>query len=335
MSISAPDFVGLLKQRLLDNISTQIDHVFNVPADIQKMLGGSEKNLSLEESAKIFDAGIVELMRKPEEDSSKEGGSSFISHVNNHYDHVFYDDNGMTGVLFGDTDYRNHGYWDRNTVSQDQACRQLQEILLDFIPVKTGKILDVACGMGASTRHLLKYYPAENIWAINISDKQIDTARRNAPGCHVQVMDATNMSFADEAFENILCIEAAFHFNTRRKFLEEALRILKPGGRVVLSDFIFSSPERLEQNNILPGPVNHLASIEEYAQLLNDVGFSDFTIQDVSDEVWGGQFLNGTSKLHKAFYDGKLDIVRMTEALWCYYYINASTEKSLFVSAQK
>jgi ubiquinone/menaquinone biosynthesis C-methylase UbiE len=42
-------------------------------------------------------------------------------------------------------------------------------------------------------------------------------------------MDAVEMDFADHSFEQIICVEAAFYFNTRRQFLQEAWRVLKPG----------------------------------------------------------------------------------------------------------
>ncbi len=40
------------------------------------------------------------------------------------------------------------------------------EKLMAFIPEKNGTILDVACGKGATTRYLLKYYTPENVTGI-------------------------------------------------------------------------------------------------------------------------------------------------------------------------
>lgn len=95
--------------------------------------------------------------------------------------------------------------------------------------------------MGASTRLLIEFYPAQDIWAINISQQQIDSTLKNAPGCNALVMDAVDLAFDDGFFDNLICVEAALHFETRRKFLEEALRVLKPGGHLVMSDMLFAS----------------------------------------------------------------------------------------------
>lgn len=64
-----------------------------------------------------------------------------------------------------------------------------------FVPEKNGTILDVACGKGATTRYLLKYYTPENVTGI-----------------------------------------------MREKFLGEALRVLKPGGCLVLADILVNQP---------------------------------------------------------------------------------------------
>src|SRR5687767_13454646 len=67
--------------------------------------------------------------------------------------------------FFGYSDYYNYGYSTDEGESQRQACENLIEKLLDFIPEKSGTVLDVACGLGASTRHLLNYYEPRNVTA--------------------------------------------------------------------------------------------------------------------------------------------------------------------------
>lgn len=319
------DLKERLKQRLFASISEHIDSIGYVPGDIAKIVG----------DAALGSSGEVVQEGDPISPERVSGHDGLSNRVNAYYDAAFYSRKGVMGGLIGTTDYRNIGYWNASTTTQNAAAERLQDALLDFIPEKSGRILDVACGLGASTRRLLDHYPPENVWAINISEKQIATTRENAPGVHAAVMSATEMTFEPDFFDAILCIEAAFHFETRRKFLEDARRILKPGGRIVMSDVLFTSSDRLAQYPVLPSPDNHLATADDYKRLLSEIGFGEVIVNDVSEDVWGGHFLRMVEWVHKDFYNGKINVVDLTETLWTYYQLNAVTGPCLFISAKK
>jgi ubiquinone/menaquinone biosynthesis C-methylase UbiE len=72
-------------------------------------------------------------------------------------------------------------------------------------------------------------------------------------------MDATHLAFADRVFEQILCVESAFHFQTRAQFFAEAYRVLKPGGAVVLWDMLFRRLPRHWQRYIPRRTVSRLS----------------------------------------------------------------------------
>lgn len=312
-----------LKQRLFKSISIHVDLMTRIPDGLEKLL----KNFKFES----------EVFGDHEINTTIQATDSLAECINRHYDQVFYDYD-FAPVLWGDSHFRNLGYWaDETTKTQHVACERLMDKLLDFIPQKSGRILDVACGMGASTQRLLDYYHyvPQNIWAINISEKQIATTLKHAPGCHVSVMNATDMKFNDNFFDNILCIEAAFHFETRRKFLEEAKRVLKPGGRLVLSDIFINSAKRLQQYAVLPSVKNYLKSVQEYQKLLSEIGFREIIIEDVTKQVWHAHFFHAIKLIHEAFFYEKLNIVQLTDMLWTYYQIHAITGICLFISVQK
>ena len=93
-----------------------------------------------------------------------------------HYDALLYSK--FADEYYENSGFANFGFWDEHTTGVKQACCNLLEKLLSFIPEKQGTILDVACGKGGSTGYLLNYYPAADITAINISEKQVETARK-------------------------------------------------------------------------------------------------------------------------------------------------------------
>jgi MPBQ/MSBQ methyltransferase len=200
------------------------------------------------------------------------------------------------------SDFLNFGYWFENTNSHREACENLMEKLLDCIPEKKGTILDVACGKGATTRHLLKYYKAENVTGINISAKQLQICRKNASGCTFRQIDATNLEFPHNSFDTIICVEAAVHFDTREKFLHEAQQVLKPGGRLVLSDALLAVWAPVQ-------PVaNYLRNPRAYRQVCLRAGFADAVVVDATHECWGGFSENLLYYLREKFRSGEITL---------------------------
>ena len=109
---------------------------------------------------------------------------------------------------------------------------------LDKLP-KGSRVLDVGCGIGGSSRILSKYY-GFNVTGITISPAQVKRARELTPSklnCNFQVMDALDLKFEDGSFDAVWSVEAGAHMNDKRKFADEMLRTLRPGGYLALADW--------------------------------------------------------------------------------------------------
>jgi len=109
---------------------------------------------------------------------------------------------------------------------------------LDHLPPGT-TVLDVGCGIGGSSRILAQDY-GFHVTGITISPQQVRRAQAlTPPGLPVrfQVDDALALSFPDGSFDVVWSIEAGPHMPDKAQFARELLRVLKPGGILVVADW--------------------------------------------------------------------------------------------------
>ena len=100
-------------------------------------------------------------------------------------------------------------------------------------------VLDVGCGIGGSSRILAKEYGFQTT-GVTISPKQVQRATELTPEdvtAKFQVDDALNLSFPDNSFDVVWSIEAGPHMPDKAKYASEMMRVLKPGGILVVADW--------------------------------------------------------------------------------------------------
>ena len=206
-----------------------------------------------------------------------------IARVNSRYDRKMFDR--FVDEYYEYSGFHNFGFWTPTTRSQREASENLVDQLLALMPHKGDAVLDVACGLGATTKRLLRHYRPSQVTGINISEKQLAECRSRAPGCTFLAMDATRLDFPDDAFDNVLCVEAVFHFDTRERFLREAFRVLKPGGWLALSDVLLSSRDINALNPYFP-PDNYVPDLRSYESLYYRAGFQEVRVLDATGPCW-------------------------------------------------
>ena len=137
------------------------------------------------------------------------------------------------------------GYWEdpsRATLDLDEfsaAMDRLDREVVDAGEIADGQaVLDAGCGFGGTLAGLRLRHRKLSLTGLNIDPRQLRLARAAAPGVEFVEGDACAMPFPDRSFDRVLAVECIFHFPSRLKFLKEAARVLKPGGRAALSDFV-------------------------------------------------------------------------------------------------
>ena len=147
------------------------------------------------------------------------------------------------------------GHWDRPPAAGAEraefgrAQARLDEILLEMADLRPEQsVLDVGCGLGATLETLNRRLGGMTLTGLNIDARQLELCRGIEPANGNRLTwhegDACDLPFADARFERVLCIEAMFHFASRRAFFAEAARVLRPGGVLVASDIVVSPAAR-------------------------------------------------------------------------------------------
>lgn len=100
-------------------------------------------------------------------------------------------------------------------------------------------VLDVGCGIGGSSRILARDYGFA-VTGITISPQQVKRAQELTPqevNAQFAVDDAMALSFPDASFDVVWSIEAGPHMPDKAVFARELIRVLKPGGVLVVADW--------------------------------------------------------------------------------------------------
>ena len=157
------------------------------------------------------------------------------------------------------------GYWDSTPPSATrvdpsefaQAQARLDAVVLDTARVQDGDaVLDVGCGFGSSVQGVDAGHSRMRLTGINVDPRQLDICRelKSARGNRLTWVqaDACCLPFTDGSFDAVLCIEAMFHFRSRRRFFSEAARVLRPGGSCAGSDIVISPDARMHETTGFP-----------------------------------------------------------------------------------
>ena len=148
------------------------------------------------------------------------------------------------------------GRLDRNLLDR-AVVRMIGEVVG---PARIGAgdvVADAACGVGGTALHLAGTIGCKVI-GLNVSEGQIGTARMLAESDELEHLVEFRFSDCSEAIclpdcsvDVVVTIDGACHMPNRGRFLKECARILRPGGRLVGSDWMAAtavSPEEYREH---------------------------------------------------------------------------------------
>jgi len=143
------------------------------------------------------------------------------------------------------------------------------------------QILDVGCGVGTSAMAIARRFGAK-VTAVDISPIMLARARSNVqrtglPGqVTVTYGDILALDFPDNRYDRVIA-EAVTMFVDRPRAVRELIRVCKPGGRVLATEFFWREPPPSEAREIFLGqvcPGMQVDTLEEWVRLYEGAGLS-------------------------------------------------------------
>ncbi|MDA8263318.1 MAG: methyltransferase domain-containing protein [Actinomycetota bacterium] len=142
--------------------------------------------------------------------------------------------------LVWDTEHLHYGYSDHPHAPHRQALVRLLEVMADAAHVSPGLIVvDAGCGVGGAARWLATNRGAR-VLGYSIVPEQVEEAGRRSReigDVRFYVADYRDLPLPDESADIVWALESSCYSRPKTDFLDEAFRVLRPHGRLIVADF--------------------------------------------------------------------------------------------------
>lgn len=176
------------------------------------------------------------------------------------------------------------------------AAARLSALVIAAAEISPGQtVLDAGCGFGGTVAQLNADGQGLELIGLNIDPRQLArAAARVQPRGDNRIRwiaaDACAMPLAARSLDALLAVECIFHFPSREAFFAEAARLLRPGGRLALCDFVPTRPLRALQRlgpageavGATYGPIDCTCSMAGYRALARRHGFAVVGNDDIT-----------------------------------------------------
>lgn len=154
-------------------------------------------------------------------------------------------------------------------------------------------IADIGCGAGTAVREIAAKHalPSGSVVGVDINEPLVNVARKRAEQANVDVTfhvgDALALPCAASSIHGYRAERLYQHVREPDKLLSEAMRVLAPGGRIVIVDqdwdaVLIDGYDRAVTRSIQRAHSDCIANSavgRQYRRLLLDAGFSDVNVE--------------------------------------------------------
>ncbi|MGC9369426.1 MAG: class I SAM-dependent methyltransferase [Paracoccaceae bacterium] len=133
--------------------------------------------------------------------------------------------------------------WRRSTLGRITDALEERLLLARIGPARGLRVLDVGCGDGVLATRLAQ--DGARVSGLDASSEMIAAAQRRAKAAGVEIDlvegDASNIPFSAERFDRVVSVATLCFVDDPHRPITEMVRVLKPGGRLILGELGQSS----------------------------------------------------------------------------------------------
>lgn len=159
------------------------------------------------------------------------------------------------------------------------------------LELKDKLVLDIGCGLGGIDVLLARDYGARVI-GLDVEQGVVQRARKRANDLglrdriEIRLYEPGPLPLEDASVDVVFGKDSWIHVQDKQRFFGEAFRVLKPGGTLAAGDWM-KGPDPyskdMEYFFEMEGLTYHMDTLENYAALLSQAGFTDIEFEDISN----------------------------------------------------
>jgi tocopherol O-methyltransferase len=214
----------------------------------------------------------------------------WLKAVNEYYDHTNFD---YKKVWHRGTSLAYHfGYYSDDIHEHEHALTNANHVLAGIAGIKHGdRVLDAGCGLGGSSFWLAANRSAQVVGITPVQRHVLaagEIARHRSLDDQVSFHEAdyANTSFQNDSFDVVWALESVCHAVSKAAFYREAARLLRPGGRLVVAEYVRASrhlgaeADSLVREWLDGWSIPDIDTAEEHLVAAKRAGFADAQLDD-------------------------------------------------------
>ena len=196
--------------------------------------------------------------------------------------------------------------------------------IMKGINITDKSVLDIGCGCGGAAFHLIKKHGAKSVQGIDPEPLVVKTAQQLAKKNNLaeeatfKCVEPGPLQYKDEAFDVIFSKEVFLHIPDKVTLLKDVYRILKPGGLIIVSDWMRiddNPPSKQMQDYIAAEGLDmFMCSLKKYKKLLELTNFTEIEIRD-RNEWYLQKAKKELTEIEGPLYQKVIDVLGVEETL--------------------